>query len=284
EAQTIESRDESVSGSLHTLFRWLRIGTLMLTLVLLLGIFANVQVTWILAAIGVVATAGSIVCGDLIYNAVSRVILKSERLVTEGDWLEVTGLGVNGEVKSVGNALIVVQNWDNTLATVPPRYLMSNSFRNWQQMHLTGRRRILRTLHLEVTSVRPLDAELLASIRARVSLAALLDSSDEPKAEPVQFESLTNAALYRLYLMRHLEAHPLVAKDSTRRVTNEDSLGNGLPVLILAYATVTQDIPFRMLEAELYEYAVAAAPLFGLAVYQGRVANDLSTPSPWAVR
>jgi small-conductance mechanosensitive channel len=82
---------------------------------------------------------GSIVFGDMIYNAVSHAILKGRGLVAEGDWLEVPSLQINGAVQRIGPQLIEVQNWDNTLATVPPRYLLTNTFRKRKEMHSVNR-------------------------------------------------------------------------------------------------------------------------------------------------
>jgi len=269
-------REPSMAASIHVVFRWLRIGNLVVAAILVLAVFANVQVTWILTALGVVLAAGSIVFSDMIYNAVSHVILKGRGLVAEGDWLEIPALQINGEVKEIGPQLIVVQNWDNTLATAPPRYLLTNTFRNWQQIYRVGTRRILRYIYVDVATVRPLDDELQAAARELPEMAAYLDQrAAEGGAAQLALATLTNVALYRAYLMRHLAAHPQVAKDQIWRVTNEDAVGKGLPVLLLAYLTETRDVPYRLLDAEIYEYALAVAPRFGLRVFQSPAGADL---------
>jgi miniconductance mechanosensitive channel len=269
-------REPSIAASIHTVFRWLRIGNLAAAAVLVLGVFASVQVTWVLTAIGVVVAAGSIVFGDMIYNAVSHVILKGRGLVAEGDWLEIPALQINGEVKEIGPQLIQVQNWDNTLATAPPRYLLTNTFRNWQQMYQVGTRRILRYIYLDVASVRPLDDELCAAAREQPGVASYLDQRvRESGSAQLALATLTNAALYRAYLMDYLARHPKVAKDQIWRVTNEDAVGQGLPLVLLAYLTETQDVPYRLLDAEIYEHALAVAPRFGLRVFQAPAGADL---------
>lgn len=273
EALLTETQEPTVAASLKIVFRWLRVGNAAAAAILALGVFANVRVTWVLTAIGVVVAMGSIVFGDMLYNAVSRLILKGHRLLHEGDWLEIPALQINGQVKTIGPQLIQVQNWDNTLATVPPRYLMTSSFRNWQQMYRADRRRMMRTLSIDVATVRPLDDELIAAAR---ELPELADVTGRPEQAPhTPYEALTNVGLYRLYLMRYLERHPRVAKDTAWRVTNEDTVGHGLPLLLLAYLTETDDVPFRLLDAAIYEHALATAPRFGLRVYQAPAGADL---------
>jgi miniconductance mechanosensitive channel len=277
-------RAPAAAALIHQAFRWLRVANVALAVVLLLGAFTAVPVAWVLAGLGVVAAAGSIVFGDLLYNLVAGALLKAGRLVAVGDWLEVPALGVDGRVREIG-PLVVVQNWDNTLATVPPRFLVTNTFRNWQQVHRAGARRVLRTLYLDVATVRPLDElddELLAAARSLPGVADYLarrlpvtqadgagGTPQGPEPEQAQaLAGLTNVGLYRAYLMGHLGAHPQRAPDTIWRVTNEDAAGGGLPVVLLAYVRETEDVPFRLLEAELYEHALAAAPHFGLRPYQ----------------
>jgi miniconductance mechanosensitive channel len=244
--------------------------------ILALSIFANVQVTWILTALGVIVAAGSIVFSDMIYNAVSHIILKGRELVAEGDWLEIPALQINGAVKEIGPQLIQVQNWDNTLATVPPRYLLTNTFRNWQQMYRAGTRRILRYIYVDTATVRALDDELQAAARELPEVATYLDERvEEFGSAQLALATLTNVALYRAYLMGYLASHPKVAKDQIWRVTNEDAVGNGLPLLLLAYLTETQDVPYRLLDAEIYEHALAIAPRFGLRIFQKPAGADL---------
>lgn len=271
-----EKRKPDDTSWIHGIFRWLRIANVAIATVLALGAFADIQVAWVLAAFGVVVATGSIVFGDMIYNAVSRIILKGRRLVAVGDWLEVPALQINGEVKIIGSQLIEVQNWDNTLATVTPRYLLTNSFRNWQRMYQVGTRRLMRTIYIDVMSVRPLDDEIYEAAHTVPGLAAYLDQRErEFGSRPALMAALTNAALYRAYLMGYLAAHPMVAKEAIQRVTNEDATGYGLPLIMLAYLRETQDVPYRLLEAEIYEYALAAAPRFGLRLFQMSTGSDV---------
>lgn len=273
EALLTETQEATIAASLKAVFRWLRVGNAAAAAILALGVFANVQVTWVLTALGVLVAMGSIVFGDMLYNAVSRLVLKGRGLLHEGDWLEIPALQINGEVKTIGPQLIQVQNWDNTLATVPPRYLLTSSFRNWQQMYRADRRRMMRTLNIDVATVRLLDDELIAAAR---ELPELANGAGRPEQTlGVVPGALTNVGLYRLYLMRYLEAHPQVAKDTIWRVTNEDAVGRGLPLLLLAYLTETDHMPFRLLDAAIYEHALAAAPRFGLRVYQAPSGADL---------
>jgi miniconductance mechanosensitive channel len=285
-------RAPAVASPIHQCFRWLRVANVALAVVLLLGTLTDVPVAWVLAGLGLIAATGSIVFADLLYNLVAGSILKAGRLVAVGDWLEVPPLGVDGQVREIGLLLLVVQNWDNTLATVPPRYLVNNTFRNWQQVYRVGARRVLRTLYLDVASVRPLDElddALLAAARSLPAVADFLDRRvrADGLAEGATWQTqqeralagLTNVALYRAYLMGYLAAHPQRVRDTIWRVTNADAVGGGLPVVLLAYVRETEDVPFHLLDSELYEHALAAAPRFGLRPYQSPLGYSYPPPA-----
>lgn len=151
---------------------------------------------------------------------------------------------------------------------MPPRYLLSNGFRNWQQMYRSEARRMMRTLFLDLATVRAADAAMLAGARQQPALAAYLEGRDGAP-QP------TNVALYRAALMGYLRAHPLVCADRTLRVTNLDATAQGLPVILVAYASVTADMPYRLLDAEIYEHAIVTATAFGLRVFQSPAGADM---------
>ncbi len=183
-----------------------------------------------------------------------------------GDWLEIPALQIDGTVKHIGPQLIEIQNWDNTLATVPARYLMSNTFRNWQEMFSSGRRRLERTVYIDLETVQPVDDAFLDSVRDLPGVAAYIEK--HARADNSGVDALTNVGLYRTYLMGYLGRHPHIAKDGSLRVSNNDADGKGLPLVIIAYLTETQTVPYQLRDSEIYEHAVAIAPRFNLRVFQ----------------
>lgn len=253
---------------IQRLFQVLRVANLALAMILGLGVFYNIQLGWVLGSLGLLAAAASIVFGDMIYNVVARTILVSQKLVSVGDWIEISALGIDGQVREIGPFLVEVENWDKTLATVPPRYLLTNSFRSWQQMYQAGVRRMMRTLHLDLGSLRAADEAMLAEARALPGVAAYLDGR-------AGVSSVANVALYRAALMGYLGAHPQVHSELLYRVSDLDATGQGLPVLILAYLRETADLPYRLLDAEIYEHALVMARRFGLRVYQAPSGEDM---------
>src|SRR3546814_3769789 len=87
------------------------------------------------------------------------------------DWIEMPSQNADGDVIDISLHTVKVQNWDKTISTIPTHLLISESFRNWSGMTDSGGRRIKRSLLLDQTSVRFLDAEE----RKRLSRITLIE-------------------------------------------------------------------------------------------------------------
>ncbi len=81
-----------------------------------------------------------------------------------GDWIEMPKYGANGTVIEVTLNTVKVRNWDNTITTIPPYLLVSDSFQNWRGMRESGGRRVKRSINIDMTSVRFCTPEMLANI------------------------------------------------------------------------------------------------------------------------
>ena len=70
----------------------------------------------------------------------------------------VTGLkpayGANGTVVDLTMTTVKVQNFDKTFVHLPAYALISGSFKNWRGMFDWGGRRIIRSIQIDVSSVK----------------------------------------------------------------------------------------------------------------------------------
>ena len=60
---------------------------------------------------------------------------------------------LNGVVIDITLNTVKVQNFDNTIVTVPPYSLISGTLQNWRGMAESGGRRIMRDFTIDVTSI-----------------------------------------------------------------------------------------------------------------------------------
>lgn len=74
--------------------------------------------------------------------------------------------GINGTVTDISLTVIKVQNFDNTIVTVPPYSLVSGSFVNRRGMSDSGGRRIMREYALKLDCIKPCTPEFLERMKA----------------------------------------------------------------------------------------------------------------------
>jgi len=91
---------------------------------------------------------------DTILGLVAGVKLSANSMLHDGDWITIPSRNVNGIVKEVTLTTVKVQNYDNTIVTVPPYALVSESFQNWRGMQQSGGRRVMRSLNIDMNTIR----------------------------------------------------------------------------------------------------------------------------------
>lgn len=77
---------------------------------------------------------------------VSGIQLSANNMLRVGDWIQMPKYGADGTVIEVTLNTVKVRNWDNTITTIPPYALVSDSFQNWQR-HARVRRTSYQTFY-----------------------------------------------------------------------------------------------------------------------------------------
>src|SRR3546814_12208923 len=80
-------------------------------------------------------------------------------------------LNADGDVNDIALHTVKVQNWDKTVTTIPTHRLISDSYKNWRAMFEAGGRKVQRSLRIDQTSIRFLEAREVERLK-RFSLLA----------------------------------------------------------------------------------------------------------------
>lgn len=99
----------------------------------------------LITGLGAFAAILLLVFRDAILGLVAGVLISQNDLVRLGDWIEMTDNNVNGIVTDITLTIVKVQNFDNTIVSVPSYALVSGSVINWRGMSDSGGRRIMRS-------------------------------------------------------------------------------------------------------------------------------------------
>ncbi|MDE6377239.1 MAG: mechanosensitive ion channel family protein, partial [Duncaniella sp.] len=208
------SRNLPLRGILDTI-----IGILwVITAIICVSIIVNKSPAALLTGLGAFAAVLMLVFKDSILGLVAGLQLSQNDMLHVGDWIVVPSTPANGIVIDVSLTTIKVQNWDNTIITLPPYTLVSSSFQNYRGMSESGVRQISRAVTVDTYSVKKLSPADIDSITTKFPiLKSFVDKmrQDGPVFDPglavVNGTIDTNLGLFRAYMCQWLLAQPTIS-------------------------------------------------------------------------
>ena len=256
-----------------------------MAIILIISIFANKAPGKLLAGLGAVAAILLLVFKDTILGFVASIQLSANKMVNVGDWITMPKYNADGDVIDISLNTVKVQNWDKTIATIPTYALVSESFNNWKGMEESGGRRIKRSINIDMTSVRFLDAEQIEKLR---KFHLLKDYISKKEKEIKEFnESLgmeegtvtngrkmTNLGTFRKYLENYLRQHPMIHNDMTFLVRHLQPTDKGIPLELYVFSKDQAWANYEAIQADIFDHVLAILPEFGLRVFQNPTGSD----------
>lgn len=258
-------RDELKMYAVKGIFQMLKLVAIGVGVISALSLLAGKTPLAILTAIGASAAVLMLVFKDTILGLVASVQLTANQMLHKGDWIVAPKHDANGEVIDVSLTTVKVRNWDNSVSTIPPYSLISDSFRNYEAMLRSGGRRVERAINIDLGSVRFCSADELARLRER----GFLDGMGVDESARV-----INEQLFRRYLERYLMGDARVNSDMTCMVRQLEPTQWGLPVQLYFFTRTTVWKEFEHVQADVMDYVYALVNEFGLRVYQAPAGED----------
>ncbi len=252
----------------------------------------------LLSGLGALTAVLLLVFKDSLLGLVAGVQLAVNDLVHIGDWIEMPKYGADGDVIDISLHTVKVQNWDKTITSVPAYALVSDSFKNWRSMTLSGGRRIKRSLSIDISSIRYLEeadlerlgrVQLLADYlqKKRQEIAAYNAERKVDTSLPLNGRRLTNVGTFRAYVAAYLRQHPKIHQQMTFLVRHLELTPQGLPLEIYVFTNDPTWANYEGIQADIFDHLLAAAPLFDLRVFQApssadvqRLGEALAQPPP----
>lgn len=249
------------------IFQMIKLIVIIVGVILTVSILIEKSPTAILTAIGASAAILMLVFKDTILGLVASVQLTANKMLKRGDWIEVNKHGANGVVTDVSLTTVKVRNWDNSVTTIPPYALVSESFCNYQPMVTSGGRRVDRSIYIDVNSVGFCTSEHLAQ----------LVEQNFVDAEAVKPEGkYVNMTLLRDYLERYLRDDERVNDKMLYMVRQMEPTPSGLPLQLYFFTHITAWKEFEHIQSDIFDHVYATIGAFGLRVFQTPAGSDLA--------
>ena len=263
-----------------------KIIVILVAVIIIISILTNKSPLYLIGGLGAFAAVLMLIAKDSIMGFVGGFLLLENDMVRLGDWIEIPGTSINGNVFDISLTIVKVRNWDNTIATIPPYTLINGTFINWRGMSESGGRRIARGYTVKLDNIRPCSETMLRRVKKLDSeLAAYISQKTEQTlggkiANTANPDGLingtidTNAGLFRAYAQMYLKRHPLIRKDMLVMVRTLEPNETGLPIQFYCFTTTTEWVDYESIQSEIMEHFASVMPLFELYPFQTAGSRD----------
>ena len=267
--------------------------------IVIIGLIVGRSPLHLLAGLGASAAILMLIFKDSILGFVSGIMLSANKMLKPGDWISMPKYNVDGTVLEVTLNTVKIENFDNTITTIPPFVLTGDSFKNWRWMEESGGRRIMRSISIDMSSVRFCTPEAIERYR-KIPLVSDFIAEHEKKAETsartgpdgarqAGLYRLTNLTLFRAYLNNYLKALSVVNQELTCMVRHLQPTPTGIPIEIYCFSSIKEWVAYEGVQADLFDHVIAVVPDFDLVLFQSPAGTDLQRwmqpqPAPETVR
>lgn len=247
--------------------------------ILVLSILIDQSITSLIAGLGASMAIIVLIFKDSILGFISGWQLTSNDLLRIGDWITVNKYGADGDVIDMNLYSVKVRNFDNTITTVPPYALMSESFQNWRGMQEIGGRRIKRSLNIDMNTVKICDDAMLEKFRKIEILKDYIDNTQQrldvinrnfSKADMSlpNVVRQTNIGIFRAYVLEYLKRNPDINHNLTCMVRQMQPNEKGLPLEIYCFTSDIRWENYEKVQSDIFDHIISIVGEFGLKIYQ----------------
>ena len=231
----------------------------------------------ILISLGTMSAIIILVFQDTIKGFVGGIQLSVNDMLRIGDWISMGP--ADGNVLEINLTTVKVQNWDNTITTIPTYNLVSNPFTNWRGMSESGGRRIARTINIDVNTIRYCTPEMIEKYKHYGLVKDYIEQKEEDileynkanridTSEIINGRQQTNLGIFRAYIKAYLNNNPKLNHNLTMMVRQMQPTEFGVPLQIYAFSSDKKWVNYEEIQSDIFDHVISAATMFDLKIYQ----------------
>lgn len=242
----------------------------------------------LLTGLGASAAILTLVFKDTIMGFVAGIQLTANDMLRPGDWITMPKYQADGSVIDVTLNAVKVRNFDNTIVTIPPYALVSDSFQNWRGMSESPGRRIKRSISIDMNSVKFCTPQMLEKFRKISLITNYIDNKEKELHQyneerqidnsiTVNGRRQTNLGIFRMYIESYLKNHPDVSKELTCMVRQLQPTETGIPLELYVFLSEKRWVFYENIQSDIFDHILAVIPEFELQAFQAISGADIRT-------
>ena len=231
------------------------------------------------ATLGTASAILLLIFRDTILGFVASIQVAVNDTVRIGDWITMEKYGADGDVIEINLNTVQVQNFDKTITYIPTYALLSDSFKNWRGMNVSGGRRIKRSIIIKATSIHYLSQEEIEKMKGIQLISSYLETrqteidkfnteNNIDKSLLINGRNMTNFGVFRKYIQEYILNHPAINKDMTIMTRQLEPTPQGIPLEIYAFSSDKRWENYEYIMADIFDHSLAAVPYFNLKIFE----------------
>lgn len=232
-----------------------------------------------LTALGAISAVILLIFKDSILGFVASIQVSVNDTVRIGDWITMEKYSADGDVIEINLSSVKVRNFDNTITTIPTYYLISDSFKNWRGMSISGGRRIKRSLLIKSSSIHFLSEEKVDQLKNIELIESYLtnrqsdiNSFNEEKNIDKKLllngRNMTNFGVFRKYVDEYINQHPAINKEMMIMARQLEPTSKGIPLEIYAFCKDKVWKNYEHIVGDIFDHLLAAVNYFELELFE----------------
>ena len=247
--------------------------------IIILSILTETDIGTFLTTLGALSAVLLFVFKDTILGFVASVQITINDTVRIGDWVSMPNNNADGTVVKISLSTVQIQNFDNTITSIPTYKLISDSFINWRGMSESSGRRIKRSILIKVGSIRFLEDDELNPLKKINLMSGIIQSKEEDiknynskfnadKSLLINGRNLTNIGLFRAYAEAYLKDHPMINKEMTLMCRQLAQTSQGVPIEIYVFSADKKWENYESIVADIFDHLLASTKYFHLGCFE----------------
>jgi miniconductance mechanosensitive channel len=243
----------------------LKVLAVVAAIVLIISYLTDIDPVTLLSGVGTWLAVLLLIFRDTILSFLASIQISTLKLLKEGDWIDVPSFNASGTITEINLQTILVQNWDNTISTIPTSKIVDTGFKNYRRMIESGARRLKSSILIDINSLKFLDAELvkrLGSIKIIQQEIGDILLTELPQT--------TNLQLMIRYAQQYLSNRKEVRQRRYPMLihpleTNE----YGIPLEVYVFVKAANWEKFEEIQTDIMLHLMAILPYFDLKTSDG---------------
>ena len=247
--------------------------------IIVFAILSGQSVTYYISGLGALTAVLLLVFQDTILSFVASVQIGQNNIINNGDWIEVPEYGADGDVIDIALHTVKVQNWDKTITSIPTSKIISTSVKNWRGMSEFGGRRIMRSITVDISSIKFLSIQDIENLKKIPPIKSYLDEkikevemfnndSSNDKSQ-IEQRNLTNIGTFRAYVENYLRQNEsLDTQNMTFLVRQLAPTNQGVSIQIYTFTKTTDWVEYEKIQSDIFDHLLAVLHKFDLRAYQ----------------